>query len=57
MGRIQAFLVCLPLLALVFADLSLAAAPTAEAGQYDIVVYGGTSSGVIAAVQARRMGK
>jgi choline dehydrogenase-like flavoprotein len=26
-------------------------------GQYDIVVYGGTSGGVAAAVQARRMGK
>ena len=26
-------------------------------GEYDIVVYGGTSAGVIAAVQARKMGK
>ena len=29
----------------------------ADAEAYDIVVYGGTSSGVVAAVQARRMGK
>ena len=57
MGRIQAFLVCLRLLALMFVDASLSATPPAEAGQYDIVVYGGTSAGVVAAVQATRMGK
>jgi glycine/D-amino acid oxidase-like deaminating enzyme len=34
-----------------------AAAPAREGGSYDVVVYGGTSAGVIAAVQARRMGK
>jgi hypothetical protein len=32
-------------------------APQATAPQFDVVVYGGTSAGVIAAVQARRMGK
>src|SRR5437868_476489 len=39
------------LLAFVFARFSL------HAEQYDLVVYGGTSAGVIAAVQAKRMGK
>lgn len=34
-----------------------AAAPAREGGSFDVVVYGGTSAGVIAAVQARRMGK
>ena len=28
-----------------------------EASEYDLVIYGGTSAGVIAAVQAKRMGK
>ena len=38
--------------------LLLSAAVTrAQAPSFDIVVYGGTSAGVIAAVQARRMGK
>lgn len=39
--------------------LSLACANslTAADAQYDIVIYGGTSAGVAAAVQARRMGK
>ncbi len=34
-------------------------APAAEtlAEKYDIVIYGGTSSGIVAAIQARRMGK
>ena len=40
---------------------ALALLPSARAGaqsaRYDIVVYGGTSAGVIAAVQAARMGK
>jgi hypothetical protein len=36
--------------------LSLTSAQPVPA-QYDLVVYGGTSAGVIAAVQARRMGK
>lgn len=30
---------------------------TTRSAEYDLVVYGGTSAGVIAAVQARRMGK
>jgi hypothetical protein len=30
---------------------------TADSGRHDVVVYGGTSAGVIAAVQAKRMGK
>ena len=30
---------------------------TGQAADFDLVVYGGTSAGVIAAVQARRMGK
>ncbi len=33
------------------------AAIAAEIPEYDLVVYGGTSAGVIAAVQAKRMGK
>lgn len=37
--------------------LSLAAPLFARAAEYDFVVYGGTSAGVIAAVQAKRMGK
>ncbi|MEQ8791925.1 MAG: FAD-dependent oxidoreductase [Pirellulaceae bacterium] len=32
-------------------------APMAAAETYDVVVYGGTSAGVIAAVQAKKMGK
>ena len=32
-------------------------AAEAETSQYDVVVYGGTSSGIAAAVQAARMGK
>jgi hypothetical protein len=35
----------------------LAALTTAHAADYDLVVYGGTSAGVIAAVQAKKMGK
>jgi hypothetical protein len=35
----------------------LSIAVSARAAEYDLVVYGGTSSGVIAAVQAKRMGK
>jgi hypothetical protein len=34
-----------------------AAAPAAEPETYDLVIYGGTSGGVAAAVQAKRMGK
>lgn len=37
---------------------SLAAVPAAcAAADYDVVIYGGTSAGVMAAVQAKRMGK
>jgi hypothetical protein len=35
----------------------LAAGVGARAATYDVVVYGGTSAGVVAAVQAQRMGK
>jgi hypothetical protein len=47
------------LLATVILLLPLAAhaEESSAAKQYDVVVYGGTSSGIIAAVQARRMGK
>lgn len=42
--------------------MSLAAASdssvlSADSSQHDVVIYGGTSGGVVAAVQARRMGK
>lgn len=44
---------------LVIAALLLAVflPPSTWAAEYDIVVYGGTSAGVIAAVQAKKMGK
>jgi hypothetical protein len=35
----------------------LLTAPTVAAAEYDVIVYGGTSAGVIAAVQAKKMGK
>jgi hypothetical protein len=35
----------------------LAASFTVRAAEYDVVVYGGTSAGVVAAVQAKKMGK
>ena len=38
-----------------FAALSLSTAPAES--QFDVVVYGGTSAGVAAAVQSARMGK
>ena len=37
--------------------LATALISTAQAQDYDIVVYGGTASAVIAAVQAKKMGK
>ncbi len=38
--------------------LALAAFPlVSHAGDYDVVVYGGTASGVVAAVQAKKLGK
>src|SRR5688572_17403960 len=40
-----------------FLLLALFASLVARAAEYDIVVYGGTSAGVIAAVQAKKMGK
>jgi len=43
------------LIILFFAATLLASSP--QAAEYDLVVYGGTSAGVIAAVQMKRMGK
>lgn len=37
--------------------LLFACCPLARAETYDVVIYGGTSAGVVAAVQAKRMGK
>src|SRR5262249_9010562 len=51
MNRNLRFL-CTVLFALLFINPAAAADTT-----YDLVVYGGTSAGVAAAVQARRMGK
>ena len=39
------------------AALVLSTCSVARADTYDVVVYGGTSAGVVAAVQAKRMGK
>jgi hypothetical protein len=48
----------LPLINLLTAFLMLVSSPEAQSmPQYDLVVYGGTSAGVMAAVQAKRMGK
>jgi len=44
------------LVIILFAQLSFSAGP-AHAADYDVVVYGGTSGGVVAAIQAARMGK
>jgi len=41
----------------VLALLASSASSGAQPNQYDLVVYGGTSAGVAAAVQARRMGR
>ena len=38
-------------------SLVIAASSGAQPMTYDLVVYGGTSAGIIAAVQAKRMGK
>src|SRR3954447_19013670 len=51
MDRIHRLLLPAALLAL------LGAAPTTRAAEADVVVYGGTAAGVIAAVQASKMGK
>ena len=37
--------------------MTIAGSGSAQPASYDIVIYGGTSAGVIAAVQAKRMGK
>lgn len=37
--------------------ISVLLAPAALCAEYDVVIYGGTASGVIAAVQAKKMGK
>jgi len=42
---------------LLYLFLSTVIAGSAAAAEYDVVVYGGTSAGVTAAVQAKRMGK
>jgi hypothetical protein len=39
------------------ASSAILAGPMARAGDYDVVVYGGTAAAVIAAVQAKKMGK
>lgn len=41
----------------IFLGLIVAAGVQLRAADYDVVVYGGTSAGVIAAVQAKKMGK
>jgi hypothetical protein len=45
------------ILTLIASSPGLAAFSSRQPTDYDVVVYGGTSAGVIAAVQARRMGK
>jgi len=45
------------LMRLALAIVSILTSPWLGAAEYDIVVYGGTSAGVIAAVQAKRAGK
>src|SRR5690606_20385212 len=45
------------LLFLLSLGLLIPAASAAQPAAYDIVIYGGTSGGVAAAVQAKRMGK
>ena len=42
---------------LAFLPLFLAAALSAQTHQADIVIYGGTSAGVIAGIQAAKLGK
>ena len=48
---------CLLAACIAFSQAISANAQTADSPSYDLVVYGGTSAGVIAAVQAKRMGK
>jgi hypothetical protein len=47
----------LRLLKLTLLAIAAVALSGAQTVQYDIVVYGGTSAGVVAAIQAKRMGK
>ena len=55
MGFFATIVNCLPAVAIVAMSMSFPTASSAET--YDIVVYGGNSGGVMAAVQAARMGK
>jgi NADPH-dependent 2,4-dienoyl-CoA reductase/sulfur reductase-like enzyme len=41
----------------IFSVITLAMLQLARAEDYDVVIYGGTSAAVIAAVQAKKMGK
>ena len=50
LGFVLAFTLLIPL-------GTLTAATANQPQQYDIVIYGGTSGGIAAAVQAKRMGK
>jgi len=45
------FATLLPLPSFIFSDCEAAEPPV-----YDVVIYGGTSAGIVAAVQAKRMG-
>jgi len=45
------------LLRLTILAVAVAIFPGAQPAQYDLVIYGGTSAGIVAAVQARKMGK
>jgi len=47
---------CLPLLRALFA-LLLTASLARAAESYDVVIYGGTSGAITAAIQAQRMGQ
>lgn len=58
MGRLSALIVSVLLCVLTAVQIGgCAGAATAHRDAYDVVVYGGTSGGVTAAVQAVRMGK
>jgi hypothetical protein len=47
----------LPRLVALFALITVLLPPAVPAAEYDLVIYGGASAGVTAAVQAKRMGK
>jgi hypothetical protein len=57
MSERNRFCVVLTTLALLPQSASAAPADQPDATTYDVVVYGGTSAGVIAAVQAKKMGR